>query len=543
MKFLFLTIFSLYSYKVMYDRSEKTDITYIPSKETDIFEHIITTKDQSLSEILEELQQQISDTDQSGRPFDAIPIFRGSVLPNKTVEWRDQCFGVNSANVSFDEFNGWTVVLNASSPKSYFCQDWYVIMTSETITYQMIARTGVHKISKKKWSSTAEYMEAKQNGIRIFSFDLSSFEVLKNVLNLQKFLKKINSVSEADLLEFTKETLCYYPITRNQSLVIADSVADKIKTGDVFALHRLDGSSQMNWYFSGSHVSHVAVAIREQSEDGTGSTLFVYETSSLTFPSQPTPPWGNGFRRTEFSAWVSEYNQKDYSIAWLPIKREISDNIDVEFVKKWYFKKAQPATNVSRIFSFVDNLKENLPKPFTEESVILFLLLAEKQYPAVIKTLFLEGINQRLYNSYNAQPVTSISSLLETLHTLQISFSDLVNLPEIDEWKYSDGEALHPAAFVMNILRYGGAFEGMAQKSRRNVTPYGRTLESTPDFNAAEFTEQNVCQLSIFDTQNLPQICKEGFWSTVPLFCQLTGKYLIEIPHFNTVDLVDHIFE
>ena len=62
------------------------------------------------------------------------------------------------------------------------------------------------------------------------------------------------------------------------------------------------------------------------------------------------------------------------------------------------------------------------------------------------------------------------------------------------------------------------------------------------EINSTEFATMDVYILDIFDTTTpLPDACVEAD-PGLP-YCQIMGKYRLEMPYYNTVTPYDHMFE
>ena len=101
----------------------------------------------------------------------SLPTFKGSIKSGEVITWENYCFKENRATVEMEEEKGYKVTIESSSPANWHCQDWYVLMTSEEMSFNIISRKGMHVINRHKWENEEERQEAMQNGIRIFTFE------------------------------------------------------------------------------------------------------------------------------------------------------------------------------------------------------------------------------------------------------------------------------------------------------------------------------------------------------------------------------------
>eukprot|EP00770_Monocercomonoides_exilis_P009435 MONOS_9390.1-p1 / transcript=MONOS_9390.1 / gene=MONOS_9390 / organism=Monocercomonoides_exilis_PA203 / gene_product=unspecified product / transcript_product=unspecified product / location=Mono_scaffold00386:45808-47001(+) / protein_length=398 / sequence_SO=supercontig / SO=protein_coding / is_pseudo=false len=369
---------------------------------------------------------------------------------------------------------------------------------------------------------------------------------------------------EKDLISFTEEQLGYHLIPKDPKPLM--DIEPYLKSGDVLALHKLDGLSQLHWYFTGSHVSHVGIIVREDAEEpgDEKGRVMIYETTSNDFFPGPPTPWGNGFRRTEFKQWIDSYSAANYSIAWLPLANDVSQRFvsGKEKAVEWFEKNLQALTNVSLPYAHIDDLENNLPQDFSPNVVVLSLMFLEQKYPNVINRLFVKGMSMRLYHHFGAGPCTTVGDCLEECQRVGVDIFTLMNLEEREEWKYDTGTSVHPAALVMAMLREAGAFSDAQsvlsphtkdeirfetkRKEHQKKDPLferwfngqkrlrRKTYEGI-NINPLEATINNLLMLKIYDPTRLPTICEDSSTSTIPQFCQISGPYRIDIPHFNSI--------
>ena len=101
-------------------------------------------------------------------------------------------------------------------------------------------------------------------------------------------------------------------------------------------------------------------------------------------------------------------------------------------------------------------------------------------------------------------------------------------MPEMDGWIYDnlheDGVYSYVcSAYVTSIYKAGGLFGDL-------------------EINATEFATKDVYILDLFDTStSLPEACVSAD-PDLP-YCQLLGKYRIELPEYNTITPYNRMFE
>ena len=103
------------------------------------------------------------------------------------------------------------------------------------------------------------------------------------------------------------------------------------------------------------------------------------------------------------------------------------------------------------------------------------------------------------------------------------TFEELVAMPEIDGWIYSDGPNYVCSCFVTAFYKAGGLFDGLS-------------------IQANEFTPKDVYSLNFFDKNyKRPQACIDAD-PELP-YCQIMGKFKIDLPTYSSIDPYDHMNE
>ena len=108
---------------------------------------------------------------------------------------------------------------------------------------------------------------------------------------------------------------------------------------------------------------------------------------------------------------------------------------------------------------------------------------------------------------------------------LNMSIEELLAIPEQDTWTYSThkSRAFTPGTFVAAAIEAYGIFHGM-------------------EVNTSEFTVPDIYRLNIYDKEfERPDICWEADYD-LP-YCQLFGKYRINLPDYSTIEGYKHMNE
>jgi len=109
-----------------------------------------------------------------------------------------------------------------------------------------------------------------------------------------------------------------------------------------------------------------------------------------------------------------------------------------------------------------------------------------------------------------------------------MSVEDVMAMPEQDGWEYTglkprDGRNWVCSAYVAAMYKAAGLFGDM-------------------DIQSTEFATMDIYIMNLFDGgATRPDACVEAD-PTLP-YCQLRGKYRIELPYFNSITPYEHMFE
>ncbi|CAI5527158.1 unnamed protein product [Closterium sp. Naga37s-1] len=183
--------------------------------------------------------------------------------------------------------------------------------------------------------------------------------------------------------------------------------------------------------------------------------------------------------------------------------------------------------------------------------------------PEYAARIWNEALNRRL-GTQNL----SLEQVLVECQRRNISFGQLLALPEQDSWRYSDGLSLSCVAFALRVWKEAGVFGPMGEH-----------------INVSEFTIRDAYQLQLFasNASHLPSWCFSQDQSEeeqagqqeeqeqhrrressggrkggdkergreqggegaggVRAWCQLLGKWRFDLPGFNSIPLYDHMNE
>jgi len=167
------------------------------------------------------------------------------------------------------------------------------------------------------------------------------------------------------------------------------------------------------------------------------------------------------------------------------------------------------------IFSWIDTIDGNFPPPLDAHVVASVMTVWSRLQPDYAANMWNEALNKRLGTQDLALP----EILVET-ERRGSSFDELLTIPEQDDWIYSDGKSTSCVALILEMYKEAGLFD-----------PIASSIQVT------EFTIKDAYTLNFFETDSrrLPKWCNDGDTVKLP-FCQIKGRYRMELPGYNSVD-------
>ncbi|XP_019193101.1 PREDICTED: uncharacterized protein LOC109187368 [Ipomoea nil] len=174
------------------------------------------------------------------------------------------------------------------------------------------------------------------------------------------------------------------------------------------------------------------------------------------------------------------------------------------------------------IFSWIDTIDENFPPPLDAHLVASAMTVWNQVQPAYAANLWNEALNKRL-----GTEGLDLPEILVEVERRGSSFAELLTIPEQDGWVYADGKSTSCVAFVLEMYKEAGLFG-----------PLAGSIEVT------EFTIKDAYSLKFFEnnTSRLPKWCNDGDTVELP-FCQIRGKYRMELPGYNSMEPYAHMNE
>jgi hypothetical protein len=285
-----------------------------------------------------------------------------------------------------------------------------------------------------------------------------------------------------------------------------------VKSGDYFAIFRLDGLGALIMYGTGSHAGHTAMALEID------DVMYVVE-------SQDAPCWPTKhIQRTPLAKWLEQAENADYNVAHLPLRDEYRQKFDVQNAIDFFLTvEGLPYGYHNFLYGWLDTAHNNWPPLLADEFIPVMFSIVEKIAPKVAYNFFTEALNKRL--GVDGKNIAEIAALAASKN---MEIEDVIAMVEQDGWEYTgeeprDGRSYVCSAFVAAVWKAGGIWGDM-------------------EINATEFGPGDIYKLDIFEKNpKLPEQCVAAD-PDLP-YCQLLGKYKFEMPGFSSVPLYAHMNE
>ncbi|KAI4321945.1 hypothetical protein MLD38_035267 [Melastoma candidum] len=461
------------------------------------------------------------------RPSDLLPTFVGAAGPattgaNGTLRWKGACFYENNAwielkNDSGSEFGGGTLHIKVSKAHSWTCMDIYLFATPYRVTWDYYLLSREHKFEFKEWEGKAEYEYVKSRGVSIFLMQAGMLGTLQALWDV--FPLFTNTIwGENANIGFLKKHMGANFEKRPQPWVTNVTV-DDIHSGDFLAISKIRGRwgafETLEKWVSGAYAGHTAICLRDSE-----GQLWVGESGHENDKGEDIIallPWDEW--------WEFELTKDDANphIALLPLHPDIRAKFNE--TAAWEYARSMdgmPYGYHNMIFSWIDTIDGNYPPPLDAHLVASVMTVWNQIQPAYAANLWNEALNKRLGTEGLELP-----DILVEVDKRGSSFAELLTIPEKDDWVYNDGKSTSCIAFVLEVYKEAGLF-----------SPITDLIEVT------EFTIKDAYTLRFFETNSsrLPGWCNDGDTVKLP-FCQIKGKYRMELPDYNTIDPYPHMNE
>ncbi|KAK4386983.1 hypothetical protein Sango_2568900 [Sesamum angolense] len=455
---------------------------------------------------------------------DLLPSFVGAATAsnNSLLNWKGACFYNSTAwlefhNNSGSEFGGGTLHIKVNNAHSWTCMDLYVFATPFRVTWDYYLLSREHTIDFKEWESEAEYEYVKNRGVSIFLMQAGMLGTLQALWEVFPLFTN-TGWGENSNLAFLKKHMGASFEERPQPWVTNITVED-IHSGDFLALSKIRGRwggfETLEKWVTGSYAGHSAVCLRDSE-----GKLWVAESGHENEKGEDVIailPWDEW--------WEFELTKDDSNphIALLPLHPELRTKFNE--TAAWEYAKSmsgKPYGYHNLIFSWIDTISGNYPAPLDAHLVASVMTVWTQMQPAYAANMWNEALNKRL-GSQNL----SLSEVLVEVEKRGSSFGELLAISEQDDWVYADGKSTSCVAFVFELYKEAGLFGKLASS-----------------IQVTEFTIKDAYSLKFFENNSsrLPTWCNDVDTVKLP-FCQIRGKYRMELPGYNTMDPYPHMNE
>ncbi|KAL3733536.1 hypothetical protein ACJRO7_022973 [Eucalyptus globulus] len=429
------------------------------------------------------------------RPLHLLPAFRGKEL----------CFYDNTAWLEFhnetaSEFGGGTLHIKVSKAHSWTCMDIYVFATPYRVTWDYYFLSREHTFEFKEWEGKAEFEYVSCNylfsllllhvhigdrGVSIFLMQAVMLGTLQALWDVFPLFSNTRWGEKSNIGFLKKHRGASFE-QRPQPWVTNISI-DDIHSGDFLAISKIGGRwggfETLEKWVSGAYAGHTAVCLRDsEGKLWVGESRHDNEQGEDVIAVLPWDEW-----------WEFELNKDDSNphIALLPL------HPDMRY-------ECKPYGYHNMLFSWIDTIDANYPPPLDAHVVASVMTVWNQMQPAYAANMWNEALNKRFYAfCFSHLGGLDLPDLLVETEMRGSSFAELLTIPEQDDWVYSDGKSASCVAFIK-------------------------------DAYSLKFFKNN--------SRRLPKLCNDGDDAKLP-FCQIRGRYRMELLGYNTMDPYPHMNE
>ena len=455
-------------------------------------------------------------------PFYFFPALRAKLYEvGDKFSFPSRCFKKNI--VHFKEMSKDKIIFHFENLEKIdtFCSELFFFHTSNHNYFQFIAFQGEHDITLK-YITQDDKDEIRVNGIKLYGFCNGLVTTISSILKTFKafyggmgydpeaknprFRPSIPKDMEKANLRILELFNHYTPERRNNTIVNFDK--NIIKNGDVILISRMDLIDPMIMIGSGGHIGHCCVCAWKDGE------LYVLESQDANY-------WPRkGIQKNKWEDWVKWANNADFNVVHIPLRDEYRNKLDIEKAWSWFENDVEglPYGFPNFVFTWIDKDKDCFPFVTTNEFAELFFSVLYKVYPKAVDLFGIEALNFRINTTGLNLPQVVAEAARKGLN-----FEQLMAIPEKEGLPYKQGIAYTCSCFVIAFWEHGGLFGD---------------IEVLPN----EFTPRDLYTLDVYDKNfTRPQECIDDN-PDLP-YCQVTGKFIIELDNYSTVKPYSHMNE
>ncbi|CAA3021659.1 Hypothetical predicted protein [Olea europaea subsp. europaea] len=456
---------------------------------------------------------------------DLLPAFVGTATTVENhLQWKGACFYNNSAwlefhNKSKTEFGGGTLHIKVRNAHSWTCMDLYLFATPYRVTWDYYFLSREHTLEFKEWHSKSEYEYVKNRGISIFLLQAGMLGTLKSLWEVFPLFTNTNWGENSNVAFLQKHMGATFE--ERPKPWVTNISADDINSGDFLVLSKIrglwGGFETLEKWVTGSYAGHAAVCLRDSE-----GKLWVGESGRDN--EQRNPLWNATLLETNWT--LSPH------VSRLTTMITHSNSLKTLTRVKFPAQLALGKSGHTRAITLSKTLTLVQDTPFSgifshfltygHFQVASVMTIWTQFQPAYAGKIWNEALNKRL-GTQNL----SLSEILVDVEKRGSSFGELLAVPEQDNWVYVDGKSTSCIAFVFEMYKEAGLFGSLS--SAIQVT---------------EFTIKDAYTLKFFENNSsrLPKWCNDVDRVKLP-FCQIRGRYRMELPGYNTMDPYPHMNE
>ncbi|ORC88839.1 uncharacterized protein TM35_000152700 [Trypanosoma theileri] len=493
--------------------------------------------------------------------FAFLPKYMGSVIPDGvTVNFSTKCFERVSVTARHLTTEKMEIIVIPSEAKSLLCVDLFLLEGGGGYLLKEIAILKPHRYTMDVSLATknkAEEWYLLTKGIRIHLFPGTYLDMMGKIIKtLNLFKGHFTPSIPPDALTANMEFMRDYVQSSSRmsppvgprtsgSLVARSLNTTLISSGDVLMILRADGLNPMIGWAEGSTVGHTAVAMRDKGNH----QLFICEstTSGAHWPI-------NGVQCNTWEKWLQLVERAGHNVLWMPLAPKYRSKFNTTAAESFLREYVGVDYGYTTfLFGWLDTVRDNLPclPPYfntaclTPEMVETVLVWMDR----VMGTNRHNIVRQAFTHRVGRWPDSL--SVVESLFTAaeeggkNVSFADIYQIPEQDEWLYTTTRGSGPTqtetvvevvsksmvccVLVCNVWKAAGLFDAIGNK-----------------LQCGEQTLWDIYSMKVFDKDAMyagrPDVCKK--YDPENAFCQLTGNLSLFLqPDVNTRELYPHMGE
>eukprot|EP00698_Gefionella_okellyi_P018494 TRINITY_DN5548_c0_g1_i1.p1 TRINITY_DN5548_c0_g1~~TRINITY_DN5548_c0_g1_i1.p1 ORF type:complete len:549 (-),score=103.23 TRINITY_DN5548_c0_g1_i1:70-1716(-) len=450
-------------------------------------------------------------------PFFAfIPVYLGSLMAGASaIETNSPCFAQTQFVFHPTSNDTGVIEVTGDKPTSELCRDLYLFATVKGWHLHEQFFRGTHSI---EWHhmSVEEAADVSANGIRVFRFPRDETDTISDIYQTFRMFDggfapgpkaHVTADMEKTNLQFLKDHANVTMEPRPIESVFLDE--SQIHSGDFFGVIRLDGLDPMLAWAMGSATGHTTVAMWIDGE------LYVCESTSGWY-------WPKAnIQRTPYRDWLKFAQDASFNVVHLPLRAEVRARFNETAALDWFLTvEGLQYGYRNMLFGWIDTPEDNYPLGLNSRMLQVGMSLVDTLVPSVVDQMWNEALNMRL----GTRGLRTWQIYAEA-SARNISFYELVTMPEQDHWVYSDGYNMVCDVFVLELYKAAGLFG-----------------EITSQIQGTEFQNWDVYSLAFFDeTTPRPAACVEADPDLT--YCQILGKYRMHMKGYNTFEPYPHMRE